>query len=418
MHKKLMVGIFILLVSASLVFADGFSIYEHGAKSMALCGAFTAQADDATAVFFNPAGITQLSGWNFAFTGTYIIPKASFTGPLSVDPNLYQEAKAWNFFVPSLYATYAYTEDLSFGLGFFVPFGLGTDWGENWVGKSLATKSEVQTYFFNLNVAYRIAPGLSLAAGVDYVMANITLNRQALFTPRDMWGSVELTGDAASSWGYNAALHYQINEMLSLGASFRSEVKLDIDGTAKFDFPSVNQVVDAEIAALFPESKGKAEITLPTFLIVGAALKPFEALTVEADWFLIGWKSYDELAVDFETETAAVKDESSPKKWHNGYSVRLGAVYRWNEKLAIRMGVDRDLDPAPDKYVDPTLPGADRWLFSIGAGYKLNEKMTVDAGYMFLSQDDRTITDSDIGFNGTYKSIAHLMTLTLSYSLK
>ncbi len=417
MHKKLMVGIFVLLVSVSLVFADGFSIYEHGAKSMALCGAFTAQADDATAVFFNPAGITQLSGWNFAVSGTYIIPKASFTGPLSVDPNLYQEVKSWNFFVPSLYATYAITENLSAGFGFFVPFGLGTDWGEEWVGKSLATKSEVQTYFFNPNIAYRITEGLSVAAGFDYVMANITLNRQALFTPRFGWGSVELTGDA-SSFGYNLALHYQINEMLSLGASFRSNVKLDIDGTAKFDFPSTSQITAAEYATLFPESKGKAEINLPTFLIVGAALKPFDALTVEADWFRIGWTSYDELAVDFDTETAAVKDESTPKKWHNGYSVRLGAEYRWNEKIAIRMGVDRDLDPAPDKYVDPSLPGGDRWLFSIGAGYKVNENLTVDAGYMFLSQDDRTITDSDIDFNGTYKSLGHLMTLTLSYSLK
>jgi long-chain fatty acid transport protein len=417
MHKKLMVGIFVLLVSVSLVIASGFSIYEHGAKSMALCGAFTAQADDATAVFFNPAGITQLSGWNFAFTGTYIIPKSSFTGPASVDPNLYQELKSWNFFVPSLYATYAINENLSAGLGFFVPFGLGTDWGEDWVGKQLATKSEVQTYFINPNIAYRITDGLSVAAGFDYVMANITLNRMAYFTPRAMWGAVELTGDA-SSFGYNFALHYQINEQLALGASWRSNVKLDVDGTAKFDFPSVNTIVNAEIAQLFPESKGKAEINLPTFLIVGAAFKPMEPLTVEVDWFQIGWSSYDELAVDFDTETQAVTDQSTPKEWHDSYSLRLGAEYRWNEKLAIRMGVDRDFDPAPDRHVDPSLPGGNRWLFSIGGGYNVNENLTVDAGYMFLTQDERSITDSDIDFNGVYKSLGHLMTFTLSYAIK
>ena len=417
MHKKVMIGIFILLVAVSLTFADGFSIFEHGAKSMSMCGAFTAQANDVTAVFFNPAGITQLSGWNFGFTGTYIVPVASFTGPTSVDPNLYQEAKAWNFFVPSLYATYAFNEKLSAGFGFFVPFGLGTDWGQDWVGKQLATKSEVQTMFYNLNVAYKVVNGLSLAAGVDFVTASITLENMAYFTPRSMWGSVKLTGDA-TSWGYNFAAHYQATDNLSLGVSWRSNVTLDIDGTAKFKFPAVNQFVDAEIAALFPESKGTSKIKLPTFLIAGIAFKPIEQLTVEFDWFQIGWSSYDKLAVDFKNETAAVTDQSSPKDWKNTDSYRLGAEYRWNEKLAIRMGIDRDLDPSPDKYVDPTLPGAPRWLFGIGGGYKITNSLTVDLGYMYLIQDDRTIKDSAIDFNGTYKSLASLTTLTLSYSLK
>jgi long-chain fatty acid transport protein len=417
MHKKVMVGIFVFLVSVSMVFADGFSIYEHGAKSMSLCGAFTAQANDVTAVFFNPAGITQLSGLNFGLSGTYIVPKASFLGPTSVDPNLYQEAKSWNFFVPSLYATYAITEDLSAGFGFFVPFGLGTDWGKDWVGKQLATKSEVQTMFYNLNVAYKVAKGLSLAAGVDFVTASITLDKMAYFAPRSLWGSVELKGDA-TSWGYNVAAHYQATDYFSLGVSFRSNVSLDIDGTAKFKFPSVSPVVDAEIASLFPESKGTSKIKLPTFLIVGAAIKPIEELTVEADWFQIGWSSYDKLAVDFKKETAAVTDQSSPKDWKNTNSFRLGAEYRWNEKIAIRLGADRDLDPSPDKYVDPSLPGAPRWLFSIGGGYKVNDNLTVDLGYMYLIQDDRTIKDSAIDFNGTYKSLGSLTTLTLSYSLK
>jgi len=413
-----MLGIFVLLVCTSLVFANGFSIYEHGAKSMSLCGAFTAQANDVTAIFFNPAGLTQLSGWNFSVGGTYIMPTSSFTGPTPLTTK--SELKTWNFLVPHLYASYAINEDLSAGFGFFVPFGLGTEWEHDWVGNQLATKSEVQTMYFNPVVAYRVMEGLSIAAGLEYVLGNITLDRVTVLPPQlgGLQGDVGLTGDAKGAFGFNLGALYQATDNLSLGASWRSNVDLDIDGTAKFTFPVTgNPVLDGTIAALFPETDGTATITLPTFLNLGVAYKPLENLTVELDWFQIGWSSYDELAVDFKNETAAVTDLKSKKDWKDASSIRLGVEYRWNEQLALRLGAMRDDDPAPDKYVDPSLPGAERWLFSLGGGYTFGN-LTVDMGYMLLLQDDRTIKDSEAGFNGTYESTANLMTLTLGYAIK
>jgi long-chain fatty acid transport protein len=418
MHRKSVQTIFILFLFAAFAFGSGFSIYEQGAKSMAMCGAFAAQANDVTAVFYNPAGLTNLSGVNINLGTTLIFPKASFTGPTDVDPLLYSTPEDQVFFPSTFYASYQINEDFTAGFGFFTPFGLGTNWGEEWVGKHLATESEVHTFFLNPVIAYKVTDGLSVAAGVEFVWANITLNRQAYFTPREVWGAVELKGDVTAAWGYNFGLQYKPTEKLALGVNYRSNVELDIDGTATFDFPtSVNPIINAEIGSLFPVSKGDAKIELPTFLSVGVAYDVMEELTVEADWLQIGWSSYDKLAVDFENETAAVTDISSDKDWEDVYSIRLGAEYRLNESLAFRVGYMQDNSPIPDETMDPMLPGADRDLFSFGVGYTM-DNFTIDGAYMILYQDDRKITSSDIDFNGEYKSVASLFGISFGYSFK
>ena len=417
MQKKLIWSVLILTLCTTLAFGCGFYIFEHSARATSMGGAFAAQANHVSTIFYNPAGITQLSGWNFSAGGTYIVPKASFTGPTSVDPNWYSEAKEWNFFPPNFYASYAITEELSAGFGFFVPFGLGTDWGDDWIGKHLTTKGEVQMLFFNPVIAYEVIEGLSVAGGVSYVHGSISLTQAAYFTPRNMWGSVTLEGDGTGI-GYNFGIRYQATEKLAFGAQYRSNVKIDLDGDAKFTFPtSTNPIINAEIASLFPDNKGTAEIETPIFLTIAASYDVLDNLTLEFDYVHTGWSSYDELAVDFETETAAVTDIASPKNWEDVYSLRFGLEYRWNDNFALRTGYIRDQDPVPDATLDPLLPSGNRDLFCVGGGYSFNN-FAFDLAYVLLLQEDRTVTTSEIPFNGDYKSIAHLFGINLSYSIK
>jgi long-chain fatty acid transport protein len=416
MQKNLLMVLLILLICTSLAFGSGFYIYEHSAKATSMCGAFAAQANDGTAVFYNPAGLTQLSGWNFSAGGTYIVPVASFTGPISVDPKWYSETNQWNFFPPNFHASYAINDRLSAGFGLFVPFGLGTDWGEDWVGKHLTTKGEVQAIYLNPVVAYEITEGLSLAAGLSYILGSINLKQAAYFTPRSIWGVADLSGDA-TALAYNFALRFQATEKLAIGATYRSSAKLDIEGDAKFTFPSSsNPIINAELAALFPDNKGTSFIELPVFIVGGISYDVLDNLTVEFDYFFTGWSSYKELAVDFETETLAITDLKSEKNWKDVHSLRLGLEYRWNDKVALRIGIMRDYDPAPDATVDPLLPSSDRWLYAVGGGYTFSA-FTIDLAYMLLLQDDRSVRTSQIPFNGDYKSFAHLFGINLSYSI-
>ena len=115
MLKKFTVTILALVFSASLAFGSGFSIFEQGAKATSMSGAFAAQANNVTAIFYNPAGITSLDGFQIGFGSTIIMPYASFTGPTSSDPNLYSTAEEQVFPPVTFYASYQFNDKMNFG---------------------------------------------------------------------------------------------------------------------------------------------------------------------------------------------------------------------------------------------------------------------------------------------------------------
>ncbi len=421
MHKRLIILLLTLVLGVSLSFGSGFSIYEQGSKSMAMGGAFVAQANDVTAIFFNPAGITSLKGWNVALGGTIIQPQAHFIGPTVKDPNLYNAAKEETFFPPHLYVSYAMNEKLSFGLGVFAPFGLASDWGKDWPGKYLATRSAVQAVFINPVVAYKVMENLSVAVGFEYAIADVDLQKVVHYPIRnvDLYSTLKAS---TTGMGFNIGLQYKPMEKLSIGFAYRSNVLLQFkDGDATFDYPAIDpndpnqQLILGELKALFPNTKGDADLELPTFTALGIAYDFTEQLTAEFDYFLIGWSSYDVLKIKFKDPVGGKTETVSERKYENSASYRLGLEYRLNDKLALRAGYIRDNKAVPDDRVEPSLPEGNRNIYNIGFGYKLGN-ITIDMAYMLLLQDDREVTNSVDNFNGKYESLANLYGLTLSYS--
>ncbi len=418
MLKKLTVFLFMLVLSVTQVTASGFSIYEQGAKATAMGGAFIARANDVSGVFYNPAGITGLSGLHVGLGTTIIIPKFAFQGPNNIDPNLYTKANDQIFPPSTFYATMQVNEDLSIGFGFYSLFGLGSDWPTDWVGRQLATQSSVQTFYLNPVAAYKIMDGLSVAAGVSMVIGEVSLGKSVYYGPRNVFGESKLEA-SATGLGLNFGLQYKPNDALSLGVVYRPNTLLAFkDGDATFEFPTTGDaVVDAEIATLFPNTKGSADLELPDMFGVGIAYEITDQLSAEFDWMQLGWSSYDELVVKFDDPVAGNSETVSEKKYQDAYSLRLGLEYRMNDALALRLGYVRDNTAIPDERVEPSLPEGDRNLFSVGFGYKLNKRLTVDGFYMFLSQADRTITNSVDGFNGTYTGVGNLFGLNLELGL-
>ncbi|NOX89907.1 MAG: transporter [Calditrichaeota bacterium] len=422
MHKKLLGLLLIVLLSSTMVFGSGFSIYEQGAKSMAMAGAFVAKANDVSAIFFNPAGITSLKGWNIAIGGTIIQPQASFIGPTIKDPNLYNEAETETFFPPHLYVSYTFNDRFSAGLGVFVPFGLGSNWGKDWPGKYLATISKVQTIFINPVIAYKISDNLSVAVGADIAMGDVDLEKVVNYPVRDIDLYSKLKASTVG-YGFNVGIQYKPTEKLTLGAAYRSNVMLKFkDGDAQFEYPSIDssdpqqQLMLAELKYLFPNTKGDADLELPTFTSVGIAYDFSDRLTAEFNYFVIGWSSYDVLTVKFKDPVGGKTESVNERKYENSASYRLGMEYRVSDNFAVRAGYLKDNKAVPDNRVEPSLPEGDRNIYNIGFGYKWNN-LTFDFAYMLLLQDDRKITESVDNFNGTYKSLANLFGFTLGYSL-
>ncbi|KAA3614762.1 MAG: transporter [Calditrichaeota bacterium] len=417
MLKKFTMLVSTIIFSASMVFGSGFSIYEQGAKATAMGGAFIAQANDVTSVFYNPAGITSQEGFQIGLGTTIIIPAFAFQGPDNLDPNLYTEAKDLVFPPSTFYATYQINDKLTAGFGFYTLFGLGSEWDQNWAGRQLATNSHVQTFYLNPVVAYEIMDGLSVSAGFNYVIGNVTLEKSIWFGPRNVFGESKLDA-SGNGMGFNAGFQFKATDDLTIGAIYRSNVLLEFDGgDATFEFPTTdNPIINAEIGALFPETKGSSEIELPTMIGFGVAYQFTDKLIAEFDWMQLGWSSYDELKITFDDPVGGSTESLVERKWEDSASLRFGLQYSINDDVDLRLGYLRDNKAVPDERVEPSLPEGDRNLYSIGFGYRL-DNLTIDGFYMLLTQDDRKITTSVDDFNGEYTGLSSLFGVSFQYGL-
>lgn len=411
MKKKLLLYSAAVLMLILNSIGSGFQINEHGAKSMAMAGAFTGLANDATAVHFNPAGIVNLKGTNISAGVSLISPSSSFRGPA---PEITEYELESQLFTPfNFYLTHEINEDLAIGLSVNNPYGLGTEWPDDWVGKNLAVYTEIRTFFFNPVVAYRLTDELSVSAGATFAYGDVEIIRYTPLYPFAGEAKVSLEGDG-TSWGFNAAVLYQPMETLSFGLSFRSETTFDFQGGAESEGPS-------QLERSLPAGNISAELTTPMNITFGIALMATEELTITSDFQYVGWSSYDELAVDFEDPNQT--DLASLRDYNNSFIARLGGEYALTDYFDLRGGVFYDKNPIDDERVDPTLPDADRIGLNIGFGYDISDAFTIDVAYLFLRFNEREITNSkenygigDTPFNGVYNSTAHLFGINFSYN--
>ena len=172
-HKIILFVIIYFITIPALLFGSGFAIYEHGISANGLAGAFGGIANNASAIFYNPAALSFLEpGAHLTLGTTFIIPKFSWEAIVSNGAGNFPTARKVdmndNLFFPSnLYYAVKSDGNLSYGVGFFNPFGLGTDWPADWEGRFNLISVDLKTFFLNPTVAYSINPQLSIAVGVD-----------------------------------------------------------------------------------------------------------------------------------------------------------------------------------------------------------------------------------------------------------
>ncbi len=440
--KRFLVHISCLVVLATLLvttaFAGGYQLNEHGARAVGMGGAFVARASDASAVYFNPAGLGFQQGINLLGGGTFILPSTKFTyRPTGAET----KASSLVFFPPNLYGTYAVDDQMVLGLGVFTPYGLGTEWpnDNSWPGRYLAVKTDLQTFYVNPSIGYKISDDLSVGFGLSYVYGSVTMSRKVgpiyrtlvtvapgVYAPVPSSaadGSVKLDA-TASGFGFNFGVIYKPMPELSLGASFRSETKLDFSGTATFsDMGDMGQFT--------PGGDGKATLPMPMNIYVGAAYQVMPELTVEADFQYVGWSAYDKLTLDLPVgPTANLVVSAGPppvivqkvlqgpstdyKNWDDGYLGRVGAEYKYDDQLTLRAGLIMDISPQPPVKTEPMLPDGDRTDLSVGGSYKIDQNLHVDLAYMIVLFAERATNNPSLP--GTYNSIANLISVDIGYS--
>jgi long-chain fatty acid transport protein len=437
-YKKIILGALAAGLSPGLVQASGFALIENSASGQgnAYAGA-AAHTIDASAVYFNPAGMMRLDGDQIVFAGHYISPESSFRnngssnaaavggGPIS-GPD---DDGGFDALVPNFYWVTAVDDNMNFGLGVNAPFGLAIKYDDDWVGRYHAVVSDLKIINVNPSLGYRVNDKLTVGGGVNMMLADVILSSAIDFaailgqTPGSDDGFAELTGDNLSdpALGFNLGLQYELSDDSIFGVSFRSEVDIDVDGEADFRVPTSAALLVA--TGRFVDTGLKAGITLPASLSVSLSHN-IDKITWLADITWTGWSSFEELRIKYDNDLQP--DSVTTESWNDTFRYSVGLDYQYSSNIILRGGLALDESPVPSaERRTPRLPGTDRTWLSFGASYMLDDTLSVDIGYSHLLIDDAKINnelESDTSENiravlvGEYDASVNILSVQLNWN--
>jgi long-chain fatty acid transport protein len=424
-----LVALALLFFAAAPAYPAGFSIFAQGAKASGMGLAFTAVADDPSAIFYNPAGL----GWQKHFSSqgggsllTKVEGKFEGANPFPGTSFGVEEQHQTSFLLPTFYAVVPLTSNVNFGLGIFAPYGLGFRWdnAEQFSGRFIAQNAVIQSSDINPVISLQVAPTLAIAAGADYRLSKVTLerNRAAInpFTQSAVdVAHIKLDSDLVdnSGWGWNAGLLWKPVPLLSLGASYRSSIEVDYDGEGKFTQRLTgNPAFDAAVAAGLPQGAQPVAVTIefPASANLGLAVNlPADfRVSLDADW--TEWSSFDQLFIDF--DNPLIPDLDRATRWEDSWAYRAGIEKKFGS-LAVRAGYYFDESPQPLADVGPILADADRNAYTFGIGYD-TERWGVDISDIYIDfepRDTRGQPNTD-QFSGRYSEAANLIALNFRLS--
>ncbi|MFW2373875.1 MAG: OmpP1/FadL family transporter [Gammaproteobacteria bacterium] len=456
--KGLSAAIALAVVSSgvtSQVQASGFALIENSASGMgnAFAGG-SAIADDASTVYFNPAGMTRLSGSQIIVAGHFISTAADYTDTGSTTNPLLpggggslpgsNDDGGTSSLVPNFYYVTELGNDSFFGIGITVPFGLATEYDDGWVGRYTAVDSEVQTININPSFAARATDKLSVGFGlsiqyieatlsnqldsaaiclkatasVDLTTCNTLMGTTATLASEPLDSSQSLSGDDWSI-GWNIGVLYDLDEKSRLGVAYRSSVKQDLEGEVDFtQSAALTNFLTAVVSPLFVDTGITASIELPETLSASYYRDVNDKLALMADITWTRWSNFDELVINFDNSqpTATI-----PENWDDSYRFALGINYRQDSSMIYRAGIAYDQTPIPSaEDRTPRIPGDNRTWLSFGLGYNFSADMSMDIGYSHLFVSDTDINNTDASFEhtvtGTYEADVNILSAQLNFN--
>ena len=423
MKKKTLFAASILALSSS--FGAGFGLYEASARGNALGGTLVGSTKDASSVYYNPANMTETTNVSVMVGATMVWLYSGVT----VDGRGQPEMNPGLFCIPNFYVTTPVWGDLYFGLGIYCEDGLGSQYGEHWALAGDTVETTMEQFTLNPNLAYKVTDWWSLAAG--FKMSYIYFyNRK-----RPYWGAPgynlqsELEGDDVSI-GYNVGTTFRLFEnreygRMALGVVYRSQIQHEIEGDFDIDgsvpHPKYGSV-PYRLAGGDRHSDASAELTLPQSVTTGLNWdSPSDRLHVGLAMTWTEWSCVDTIGfrIPARKPTGEASSFDLPLDWENVWRFSGGLEYDVTEDLSLRCGYVYDMDPSSDDRGTTMLPGGDRHIIGLGAGYYIWRTLRLDVGYNLVMMDPG---ERDITVNGrkcefaTDNAYSHMLSASLSYT--
>ncbi len=422
------------LAAAGGAMAAGFNIYEAGARATALGCAFTATADDGSALFYNAAGLSFQQGQSVQLDIIPIGPQFKFAEAAEYGSATGESVDKY-YLSPGAYYTHNDGGKTAFGVGVYAPFGLGVAWnnGDTWIGRTVSHKVNIETVYVTPAVSYMAADGLALALGLDVATQHITLRKM---TPYPLDGSnavdTKISGRSNMNVTPSFGVMYRPDDKASFGLMYhwKKTMKYDnadtelrnigVPGSGAADF-AANLLTNFGGTAQRLDAKVNSELNLPWILSLGASYWLTPELRVEGNYVRYGWSNFQQLALNFDNAGLNAAQGPLVFNYEDSWQVRFGAEYTVTPQVDLMVGYVHDKTPQPLSAVSPILPDSDRNDYSVGARWK-GEKVDVTFSWMVVVGSERTniengqpvVNDADYPV-GTYKSMANIFALGLGY---
>lgn len=385
--------------------ASGFALYTHGARELGRINSVVAIPEGPVSSFFNPAILTEISG-NQVEAGTILIfPSVKFK---SASTGETEETKSQVFYPSTLFCVYHLNDMFTIGFGVNSPFGLGTEWPENWEGRYITTNAEMETYLFNPNLAWKVTDTLTLAGGVDLLLGDTILENNILFAYGLPDGKQKFSGDGYG-WGYNLGVLYKFTRSLSLGISYRAGIDLELEGDL--------HLFDSAGTTLL-KTGGKTNVNLPPQVFAGLAYKVNDNLVVEIGGRWEGWSRYKELKIDLDQSVSGQDTIIIEKNWKDTLAFNTGARYSVNSTLDILLGYLYEGNPVPDDTFEPSVPASEKHMLSLGVAKRFG-RVNAAITYLYGKYKDRdkdNLVGAEYGStaNGEYEQDTHMLGVSVS----
>jgi long-chain fatty acid transport protein len=405
--------------TAGSVLASGFDLPDQDAFAVGRGLAVTATADNPSAIFYNPAGLTQLPGNNF---------EAGFYG-ISLEPE-YKNPETGTTYgnqqplsgVPQLFYSYGNAKhDFSLGLGFYAPSGLSMSWPSDTGFRTTGTQASLAEYAINPVVAYKICDSLSIGAGISANYANLDL-REGILWPGQPYDQFRFQGDG---WGVsgNFGVLWQPLQQLSFGAAMQTGAKMNLNGyttayntvatplpTSPYYYPAFAARTDAQMDFQFPlKVEG------------GISYRPTPKWNIEVDADYIDWQSTGTETIQQASDLASLYPKNIPIAfdWQSSWYYELGVTRYFDCGWHVSAGYIFNENSEPSSHYLPVVADEDRHFFSAGVGYK-GRRFDFDVAYQFGYGPDRTVTGSAPSSSGqtadgTYSFISHAVAVSVGY---
>jgi len=388
------------IAASGVASAAGFYVQEQSAAGVGRAQAGNvAAADDASTIYFNPAGMTQLPGVQVDQGISLIVPDASLTdqgstvhspfagttkpgggnggNPGSASPlgNFYASAQ-----IPDA--------PVWVGFGLTVPFGFAAKYAQNSFARYDSIDSYVETFDFAPTIAIKFNDWLSFGIGLDEQYAYVKL-RSAVPDPLAIGGPsiatdgrLTLTGHTWTT-GFNGGLLITPQPGTKIGLSYRYGIQHNIRGSVTV------ANLGGPLSAANQQVTGLASLDLPDIVQAGFSQAITPELTILGEFDFYTWSNFQ--AIDIKTQSPSLGNLLTAENYRDSYSFSLGAEYQLDPQWKLRGGIKYDQTPTVDGFRDTRVPDADRYWIATGFHYAYNDHIGIDASYAHLFLDDSSI---------------------------